>query len=375
MISNGFDNTQVLNALTGRLGWLQPPQPQYTGQISTPNLASSSATGRSFQSFHPMATVDNIFAAQEYEGLTLASLDGLLTQFQKDVIGSMLTAVFNMPQLIDSTLLFDRLRRSDLIIQNTGQFVGWRLWTSPGNFATMVCKIGLMLTGSIAGLNLYLFQDDTLAPVKVFPVNVVGNSQTIIDLTSENIVLNYLSPSAQGGVWYLGYFQDDLQAAGVQAIDQYVSEWNRSLAFGYTSYEVPRLPGVYDFSRVMIPYSYRTFGMNLEIQSYRDFTNTIIRNPHLFDELIGLMMAVRVISTINYSIRTDFSARANKLQAQQLYTDLSQAGPVENAPYVAGLKKQISREMERVHSNFFPKPGIITTRPPAWSRQSPFLMG
>jgi hypothetical protein len=110
--------------------------------------------------------------------------------------------------------------------------------------------------------------------------------------------------------------------------------------------------------------------MNLEIQTYHDFTNRIIKNASLFDEAIGLTMAAIVLGYQAYSTRTSSKERITKEMAAMLYGEIMNSGEGKDTnPYIAGLKQQIQRELGRIHRNFFGKKEIITTRPPIWGTE------
>ena len=47
------------------------------------------------------------------------------------------------------------------------------------------------------------------------------------------VIHNQQQSYSQGGVFYIGYYQNDL--GSVQALDQFVSQWNCTNAFGYTA--------------------------------------------------------------------------------------------------------------------------------------------
>ena len=364
MITNGFDITQVQSALLTRIGWQQPTV-SGSMTISVDNRQSDS--GRYFQQFHPMLTPANLLAAQEDEVITSNNFNTFLSDLKKGCINSVLNAVYNRPQIIESTLIFDRLRRNDIPTQKAGMFCGYRLWIAPGPYAVQVSQVSFLFSGD-ASFNLYLFHDAVKLPIYTLAVNVTGNSETIVTLP--NWVLKYIDSTNknQGGVFFLGYFQDDLPAQ-VVALDEFVSLWNTSYTFGYTAFEATRSapnPNA-DFTRIGVPYTYKTYGMNLELQGYRDYTNWIMKNASLFDEAIGLAMAVVALGYMSYSTRSNFVARATKEMAQNIYNEINGSGSYVTTPYIAGLKKQIEREISRIQDNAFHDPSksneFSTTRP------------
>jgi hypothetical protein len=328
--------------------------------------APGAASGRFYEFFHPLCTLDNFRAVQETVGLSDVDFQTMLSDVEQGVIMSLLNGVFNEPQMIESTLIFDRQLRNDIPYTPAGKFCGYRLFIAPGEFAMQISRASFIFNGD-AQFNLYLFQDMKKNPLYTIPVTVVGGDETYVDLP--DWILHYTGPQAQGGVYYLGYFQNDL--GPVLALDQFVNRWNESLAFGYTAFEAvqPDLT-VYDFIRIQVPYTYRTYGMNLEIQTYKDFTNRIVKNASLFDELIGLATATVVLGYEAYSTRSNSKERITKEMAAQIYGELMNSGEGKDVnPYIAGLKQQVKRELSRIHRNFFGDRRIQTTRPPIWGTE------
>jgi hypothetical protein len=333
-----------------------------------PQVAQTPGTtsGRFYEYFHPLCTLANLRLVQANMALSDADFQTMLSDLEQGVIMSLLNGVFNEPQMLESTLIFDRQLRNDIPYTNYGNFVGYRIYVAPGEYAAQISRASFMFNGNTS-FNLYLFQDMKKNPLYTIPITVVGGDETYVDLP--DWILNYTGPMAQGGVFYLGYFQNDL--GSVLALDQFVNRWNESLAFGYTAFEaVQPDPSVYDFVRIQVPYTYRTYGMNLEIQTYKDFTNRVIKNASLFDEAIGLTMACIVLGYEAYSTRSNSTERITKEMAMQIYGEINNSGEASDInPYVAGLKQQIKREIGRIHRNFFGDKRIQTTRPPIWGTE------
>lgn len=322
--------------------------------------APGGASGRFYEQFHPLCTLANLRKVQEDTGLSDADWLVFLSDLEQGMIMTLLNGIFSETQQLESTLIWDRQLRNDLPFTNYGKFVGYRLFVAPGEYAAQISRASFVFNGA-ATFNLYLFQDMQPAPLYTQTVTTVAGKEVLVDL--DNWILNYTGPSAQGGAYYLGYFQHDL--GNVLALDQFVNRWNQSLAFGYTTFEAdqPNL-GVPDFNRIQVPYSFKTYGMNLEIQTYKDFTNRVVKNASLFDEAIGLMMSCIVLGYEAYSTRTNFAERNLKDMAALIYGEINNSGNAKELnPFVAGLKVQIAREIGRLRKNFLGCPRVITTRP------------
>jgi len=364
--TNGFNYAYLVNKLFGRIGWKQPT---ISGSPALNTANTTSTSGRYFNAgggFHPMLTVDNIVSTMEDPLAGTVAINDYLADIQTNAIFILLNAVLSTPQLIDSTMLFERSIRNDIPLQNFGKFCGYRIRVSPGEFSVQLSKVSFIFSGD-ANFNFYVFHDMRKAPIFTQAVSVVGNDQVPIELN--NCVLKYTDNDVQGGIYYCGYFQADI--GNVQAYDEFVSKWNETKAFGYTGFEADQV-GTLDFNRLNVPYSFKTNGMNLEVQSYRDFTNKVVRNAGLFDNAIGMMVAILSLQLMAFTTRSNKNQRITKEMAAQLYIDVNNS---ENAgrfnPYVAGLKEQLGLEMNRIRDTFLfdrSKRGIfMATRPPIFN--------
>lgn len=351
--TNGFCFSQVMAALFGRIGWQQPTG---TGNpvLNATNLLSKS--GRKFNdgSFHALVTLQNIKAIMEQESASDADFNAYIEGLQRAIILRSLNGVFNNPEYITQGLLYERWGSQDTEIANSGKFVAWKIRVpSAIDLAIQIDSVALYFNEA-ATFNLYLFNDVKAAPVWTGEVTTVANSQTVVNLA--DIVLNHIGGNNLGGVFYFGYFQNDLGTA--KAIRESYSTFNTSRPYGATMIEATPI-GANDFVRSNIGYSsYQSFGMNLHISVFRDHTWQIVRKAALFDNVNGLQMAAQVIEQSTYSTRSNSTERAIKSQTNDLNAsmDLTGAAPISDGPKTTGLRTQITQELKRMHESFFPMP-------------------
>ena len=352
MLTNGSDTDKVKSAMAGRLGWMQPTQAG-SPVINSTNLGATSGRFYNDGSFHAACTIDRLKSSQEDASITDANLNALLITLDQSVSMRVINAVFNRPQLIEHTLVYERVSNvRNIPVPNSGNFCGYRIKVGKGDWAIQLNSISLFFD-SVATFNIYLFNDLKLAPLKTQSVTTEANSQTVVDL---GWVLNYISTN-KGGLFYIGYFQDDLVATSTHAIDEQLNMWAASKVFGAYPFQAPKKAGQLDFNRINPSVVFRTYGLNLEVTSYRDYTQTIIQNPHLFDNARGLGMAIGVLETIKYSTRSNAVERQSKdaIGTTELNYDLNLAFPNDDRPFIAGLKAQLMQELNRISQSFFPK--------------------
>lgn len=346
-ISNGFDIDSVYNALKTRVLW----------QAET----TISDSLRYFEDFHTLCDLSLIVELQpDYTvtSITDSKFVTYLANLQRSVVMECLNSIYNAPQIVDKAKLAFYRNNDPLPIQlvsNTSQFVGMQIYVGKGDFAVKLNSLQLYFTNDCT-FNLYLYNDFFLNPVSTLPVTAVKYEDTLISLGTDYIFSNLTPTAYKGGRWYLGYYQDEIAAQNAQAI-YYPVNYSRFhpcdvRAFGAPLWVDPN--GHENFQRNNIGANNLMYGMNLEISTYVDATNNIVQNAHLFDELIGLQMAAKVLEIIVYSYRLNAEQRitqGNNLVAK-IYTELNQAMPTQEIPYSAGLKKQIEREVKRVKEAF-----------------------
>jgi hypothetical protein len=339
--SNGYDVTAVYAALENRVGFRQPDgagAPILTGAVTTTN------SGRYFQDFHSLLSVDNIKMTMELAGASDAQLVTHLQNIRKAAIMRSLNGVFTGKQVIDQVRLFSRYGKNDDPITNTGLFIGYELNVAEKPDAAIQIDSLYVYLDSAITFNIYLFKDGDLAPIMTQAATSVANKITEIALSSERVIGK--------GRYYLGYFQNDLGAA--KAYREEVDCWSRTRVFGYQAISAAST-GATTFNRNEVSYLGEPPGLNAEISSFVDHTLQIKRKAAVFDELIGLTLAYSVIEQIIYSVRSSGGERILKEQIDKLGIQLELTGsvPVSESPQIMGIKQRIERETATVRSSFY----------------------
>jgi hypothetical protein len=349
--TNGFNYSQVISALYGRVGWRQP---SITGSPVLTSVNTTSKGGRYYQDFHTLITISNIKAVMEEVAATDSSLNNYLEAIQRGIILQCVNGVFNEPEYLSQKLLFNRSWSvNDQLVTNNGYFVGVQFRVPPTpDIAVQIDSVALYFDSSVT-FNLYVFNDAKKAPLAVIEVTTVANSQTLVNLS--DIVLNYIGGANLGGSFYIGYFQDDL--AGAKAYWEQGCTYAQD-CYGWTFIEANKRVGEYDFDRQNIRRNNVNYGLNLHVSTFRDHTQQIVKKAALFDNVIGLQMAAQVVEKVIYNTRSNGTERILKDVAREVSAQLDLNGvvPIEGSPHTTGLKKQITQELARLKQSFFPKP-------------------
>lgn len=353
--TNGFNYSQVISALFGRVGWRQP---SITGSPALSSVNTTSKGGRYYQDFHTLITVANLKSVIEEVGASDSSLNAYLEAIQRGIILQCVNGVFNEPEYLSQKLLFNRSWAvNDQLVTNSGYFVGVQFRVPPTpDIAVQLDSVALYFDSAVT-FNLYVFNDAVKAPLAVIEVTTVANSQTLVNLS--DVVLNHIGGANMGGSFYIGYFQDDIGNA--KAYWEQGCEYARD-SYSWTFIEANRKPAEYDFDRQNIRRNNVNYGLNLHVSTFRDHTWQIIKKASLFDNAIGLQMAAQMVEKIIYSVRSNGPERILKETAAQINAqlDLNGVAPISDSPHTTGLKKQISQELTRLKESFFPKPKAQT---------------
>jgi len=353
MYTNGIDISTVLPALKQRLGWRQQlnagPVPDLTN--------SKSLSGRYFQDFHALVTLQNIKATME-ETVSNTDFNTYLSQLQDSAIMRCLSEVFRANNIIEQKLLYTRFGLMDVKVPNTGMFCGWMI-NIANDFgkSVQINECSLYFDGDVS-FNLYLFQDGIKSPLKTIPVSCHAYQRDVVtfDLTQvdpntvrdDHVYLTYKT----GRRFYFGYFQNDL--GNVHAIQEQVDYMATPLIFDAIAFAAPSISSN-DFDHNKRAYTALPRGLNLEIISFRDHTQQILRKANFFDEAIGLSMAILVLEQILSSTRGNLKERITKEFFDRTYMDVNQAYPTDEIPVMTGLKGRLEKEYKALINTFFPK--------------------
>jgi len=340
--TNGFDYDKVYNALKNRVLWK--------------SQGTASESNRYFENFHPLCDttiLDSIRPSDD--GRTLAEY---LADEQSSVVMECLNAVFNAPQIIDHTKLV--FWRGDQIlypqpVPNQNQFVGLKVLMGKGDHAIKISSIELFFDSDVT-FTMYYYNDMTLPPIYSKEVSAQAYNQVIVD-TSDDIILNYLTPSTnKGGIVYIGYYQADLGSARALYYPISNSQFHTCWIWAYSAPVIAVDPqGNRNFQRNNIGSNNLTYGLNFEVSAYTDATNAIVQNKGLLDELIGNAMAVRNVTSIVYSYRTRSAPRNTQYSGKidELYKELNGfKTDGDQSPYIMGLKDKMNRSIKTVKDGF-----------------------
>lgn len=346
--TNGYNPDVVLPVLLKRIGWKQPTIAEHA-VVDTNNQISKSGRYYNDGSFHPLVTIPNIKNTIEDSGISDVDFNVELEQIAKSAIISCLSTVFNKSELIEQSLLFES-RYSNTLTErpNAGKFVGFRIKVAPGH-VLQINKLSLLFNG-VGNLNISLYHERKSAALWSTEV-ILSEGEPEIVTPDEPLFISNVSDTFLGGYFFLGYFQDELQ--DIKAIED--NEVKSCLKCARIE-PIESIVTDGNFNRQQFGITGSSYGLNLDISVFKDYTDSIIKGAHLFDNAIGLQVAYNVSKNVLFAIRSNVNERILKDQMDKfgLAYELDGKVPISDVPKTFGLQDKINTELKKVRASFCP---------------------
>lgn len=360
--TNGLDLERLLPVIMGRKGWQQPTSSDFTPVLDSD--VTECTSGMYYNYVHSACSPVRLWDAQEDSTITDENYNAYLLSLKQQVAVESMLSVFRANDIVEpSKILFEKQFRTQYrTIDNAGKFCGWQVKLPQGDYATRLESIALMMSIPCT-VTLYIYNDLKFDEIYTQEVEVTqGYNQEITVL--DDVILSRLNNDYKGGVIFIGYYQDELEAQGAKAVDVYLNWWETFYFIGYQGFEATSNYAEKTFVRDQYFSNYRTYGLNLEFSTNRDYTNTVIRNAHAFDRLQDMIMAQKCIEIEMNSLRVNGEQRFNREVYETLYNEIEGLRGGEGIPYRQGLKDRIIQEVARVKQTFIPKEQPMSAIPP-----------
>ena len=337
---------------TGLFGGVGFEQPTLTGYniVDATNLAASS--GLHFGDSSKLVTIKNIKDCQEDPSISNVNFNLLLTSLQNSAILDVCNKVIaGQSDFIDSLNLYPYEKSFDDTITPTGKFVGFNIEPLRNGVSCSIPWVELCFD-TAKTFNLYLYNSNKPnAAILTKSVTTVAGEATIValDWTVANDV------TYKGGTFFLGYFEDDLDGAKA-----YAKNWENAIFNVRTPYfEIEPVFLNHTLTVIDIEseaYSVDTFGLNIGVDIYTDYTELIIRNKNLFFPAIQLQMHETVVNLIKYSTRSNSIERISK---EMIDFELFGNPKLQ----IEGIATKLNRAIEQIKKALFYVPRIqrVTT--------------
>jgi hypothetical protein len=297
-------------------------------------------------------SIKNIKDCQENPAITSVQFNTLLGNMQRSVILDVCNKVVNgQADFVSSNNLYPFEKSFANLVGKTGKFVGFEITQKKSG--NVICKIPWVETSfdGVVTFNLYLYNSNLpTTPIQTKSITTVAGASkiTILDwIVADDVTY-------KGGVFYLGYFDDDLTVDEVE-VSAYKKDHDLSILRVITPYysvEPISLSATGATINVVgEAYESDTFGLNIGIDLYNDYTELILRNRNLFWNAIQLQMHEKVLMLIKYSTRSNITERiSNEMIDFELFGN--------STLKISGVIDKLNNSISTLIKAFFPKPRI-----------------
>lgn len=295
-----------------------------TSDIPTlPTDLSDSESGQYYQDFHPMIRLDYIQA--------LLPSDYPLTDFLDEIETSSIKQFLNKLQMYKNlnnagrdlsrnNLIYDNILKNKPIV-NESRFVGieFKIKSDSIGIRAIINRIGLYLTAVQPSLTLYLF--NSLQETAIQTYNFVSVAANSFNWIETNINIDYSSgANTDGGVYYLGYYQDDLIGNAVQydslnfkngycrtcdggvrsAKYNSISKYVEMSPFFVESVDLPAVGTLFDTDKIKYNYT-NNYGFNFNVSVVCELSQFYIDNRLSMVTAIGKTVALKILEMMKSS--------------------------------------------------------------------------
>ena len=315
-----FDN-RLIAELKKVVGWRDHFD---TSQIpALPSSLTGTESGQYYQDFHPNVRLDYIQALLPSNYALNTFLDDIETSAIKQMLNMVLVQKqlnHASNELASNNLIYDSVVKDKPII-NESRFVGvqFSMDSDKIGLKAVINRFGLYMS-AVENFNVYLYNSMQSQPVATFNFTSTQTDRFTWQ-TVDKIIMEYdTDQSTSGGVWYLGYYQDDLSGQAIQ-YDQlnWLNGYCRSCDGGLRSgkyYSISKHidmrpfyvesasldPGRELFDHDAMRYTpTNNYGFNFNISVYCDLTQFFIDNRLTMTNVIGQMVALKVLQMMKAS--------------------------------------------------------------------------
>lgn len=340
-----FRIDKINSNVVGLIGWRQPVNPTYA-IIDATNLATSS--GAYFQDFSALVSVENIKECQNYVSISDVQFNTLLGDLTKSAMVKVLNKVFQSDDFLENKVLYPFESSWNYDLENDTSFVGYELEQPTRRELVHVINKLVLSFDSVDSVKILLFHSSKQSPIKTTEITTVAN-EDVEEITNWNLTKEY-----NGGKFYIGYLRSGLTA---KAKNRDWDKANVRSCFNTARIRPIRVSG-WDAETLFdvedIDYESDTYGLNLDVTAWKDYTNTIIQNKAKFVNALGLQVAIDVADLILKSTNSD---RVQRISDTKVMLELE--GVINNdIPRVAGLRGKLQSEINKLRSNFVELPMI-----------------
>lgn len=344
---------RIYNEFLGLVGFRQSFDPAYSN-VDSDNQTSES--GLFYQDASSFVTIKNIIDCQYYSGIDDDDFNETLERYQNDAAIKVCQKVAaGQSKLLQDANLYPYEKSLKNTIEPNDKFVAFKIEPNTfNNSITSKVKWLEICLDSDLTFNVHLYNSNKpTAPISTKEISAKAYESVILNINDWFVADN---ESYKSGYFYIGYFESDLGTAKAIKKDYELSDNKVYSKYFYVA------PVSLDYSGTSIDVtSYQessdTFGLNIGISVYRDYTEIFCSNKSLFAQAIQYQMAEKVLNEIRTSTRSNITQRINKENLNQIGFELygnREAG-------IEGVDGKLKQEIDNLKKFFFYKPRVKST--------------
>lgn len=337
---------QIQESLKGLVGWKQPINPDFA-IVDAEN--QNTLSGQYFQSISNLVTIENIKACQNYVGISDIQFNELLRGAVDGAVLKLMNSVFGDKDLIENKLLYNYTYDFTKPISNDVAFVGYEIdVVRQKDITNVINSISLTFNG-VQDVKLLLFNSNNKQPVSEVTISTLENDQVSINTT--------WNMPFKGGKYYLGYLTSGLIH---EALDRDYENSNIITCFNCSYFNPISVKGhdsevLFDVND--ITNESKTWGINLDVSSYKDYTTIVEANKDKFVYALQLQVANDMLDLMAHSVRSN---RVELINYNSVLAELNGTLNNPNYPNVIGIVSKLTEEVKRLKEVF--KPAVKITK-------------
>ena len=311
-----FNSQKVVTAYKNLIGWRQ----YQDNTIILPLGLTTTDSGEYFQQKHPALQLDIIQSLipsnLPLEDYLLNTVTDATNEMFNDLLQYRQIGEFGKT-LLEQSVLLNRYGMASDAITNQSRFVFMQIRVKDlTGVQAMINEIGLQFVG-VEAFKLYLFHSSKSEPLQ--EINVTTNGNSSWNWKKEDLELSsFVSEQYQGGIFLLGYYQDDLTSNAINYTsfnwdagvcggcnDSHITVWrsinkNFHIYPGYVpagSFVVGEMP---DMNKIIYTNN-ESWGMNFKMSVRCDLTDFFIQNKFAFKNLLALKVVYKILQDMKFS--------------------------------------------------------------------------
>ena len=329
---------EEINNLNGLVGFRDSLISEYA-ILDADNKASSS--GLFVNDISGLITTKNIKNTLENPNLEDEAFNNYLRGRVNSSFINLMKAIYSDEDMIENKTLFQYENDFTKLLENSTDFVGYEIDVAKTKDVNIVLNKIMLTFDSVEDIKVLLFHSSMDAPLKFDTVSTVAKSDT-------HKVLNWNLPNANsiaGGKFYIGYLRSSLTGKAYNREYESSSVQSSFNCLGITPIKVEGWDNETLFDVNNVEYCSETWGINLDISSYKDYTSIIVNNKDRYARGLQLQTAADLLNLIATNSNSNETERRIKIQA--LY-DLNGNRSNPEIPYSVGVLNQLKNEIKEL---------------------------